>query len=1028
MASPSRRPQPPAFQLPVAGPGVTLGLSSNDDPLQPLRTMADRVGKEVEKFAERVDHWHTHGNEDDQAKYQTTLRMVGKFKDLAESTVKELKRQNDAENKGELAKSMRRRIKNMAELPHPDHEGDLGDSFQSVVPSIESNSAPSSSKVQELRQWQAELATWELLRIIIEHYYHEPGLDVAAAKRKQLAEVGGGSRYSPNIETWNRFLLEDDIAKEKDIILRWLEQTAQSSETDIQSMTEQLEEQSGKDTDSWNVGWLDTRAKIKQEKRLQGVDHPLRPDAVGLRTFERTEPLITQLDPDAPTRQKRRLEKSDDYYERALWMACYEMLRRGTPWEQICEWCKDKNEAWRGVSMGAAYETHPNGGPNIAGPNLGYLYRRMCCYAARGARSQYECALYGLLGGDLKTVEPVCRTWDDHLYAHYNALLLTRFDSYLQKDHSVRQVPRKLTDQFRFKDAVANTGSWEDSAATIIALLKQQKSTAAQSQSPMKLIQGSLIGGSVDDLVYKVGVAISFMLREDSRSGNLIVDPESDPSNPKPKASNEQPKIAAEKCYQNLATDPYALRILVHVLIVLRKGLNVLNVPGFDRWIAVDNVIALYIEFLRLTKRTDLIPLYAAQLHGDRQVHCLARVLADIKSPQDQMRCIALMEQYRINPVDVISRNCQHELEKSGLTNEGNFVSKYEVMERVNDNEYLWPGQRVKRELPGVHLTAKENSLIESLKWYIHLEKEKTCTFIDLTNALKYFLLNGRMGAANKLVSMMSIESLSLIKTEALCGYAFDFTLPGSEKVDQAEISKAIRKLAAASAGRPRPAELPFPGSHGHRKHVMQLRQRSQTYFELQSVVGFVGLLLEWREEEDKLIKAKREGAKVSTKRAKDLFENLVVVLGQLFESFLSQSSDGQTLTKYALASLSDTNPSKPRLEREATEHWRLTLTYIPEVILSYLSVVQAASFFLSRDLSVKAMEVANMVADVANQWVQDAFMETKRMTQLVDMLAVVSKAMLELSEMEEKKSRGSGKKRGSRGATLRIWDVNVRN
>ncbi|KAH7082827.1 hypothetical protein BKA63DRAFT_549338 [Paraphoma chrysanthemicola] len=46
--------------------------------------MAERVGKEVEKFAERLDPWHTHGNEAERAKYQTTVKMIGKFRDVAE--------------------------------------------------------------------------------------------------------------------------------------------------------------------------------------------------------------------------------------------------------------------------------------------------------------------------------------------------------------------------------------------------------------------------------------------------------------------------------------------------------------------------------------------------------------------------------------------------------------------------------------------------------------------------------------------------------------------------------------------------------------------------------------------------------------------------------------------------------------------------------------------------------------------------------------------------------------------------------
>ncbi|ORY18303.1 nuclear pore complex protein-like protein Nup107 [Clohesyomyces aquaticus] len=1025
----------------MAASAFSLAHHAKDDPLQPLRTMADRVGKEVEKFAERVDHWHTHGNEDPKAKYHTTLKMVGKFKDLAESTVKELTRQHEAEHQGELAKSMRRRIKTMADQPAPGQEAEMDDSFQSVVPSIESHSAPSSSKVHELRQWQAELATWELLRIIIEHYHHEPGLDLAAMKRKQLAEVGGGWRYSPNIETWNRFLLEDDQAKEKDIILRWLEQTAQTTETDIQSMTAQLEAQSGKDTDSWNMGWLDTRAKIKQQKRMLGSDRPLQPDVVDQRSLpgSKSEPLITQLDPDAPIRQKRQLEDSDDYYERALWMACYEMLRRGTPWAEICEWCKEKNEAWRGISMGTAYENHPNGGPNVAGRDFGYLYRRVCYFAAIGSHSLYESAIYGLLSGNQEAVEPVCRTWDDHLYAHYNALLLSRFDRYLEEHHQQR-LPQDRNRHFVFKDAVKAIGEWQESPRIVVDLLMHRKSTKAQSISPMKLIQGALISRRVKDLVYQVGLAISTMLRDDPRAGNLIVDPQSDIDNPQSKASDEQPTVPAEKYYHALATDPNALRILVHVLIVMRRGLGEFEVADVDEFFALDNVIALYIELLRVSKRTDLIPLYAAQLEGSRQIHCLARVLADIKNPQDQKRCIALMQQYRINPVDVISRNCYDTLERSGLKDLDKYVSNYEIMERVDEAEYLWPGQRPRRTLPGVEITAKEHALIEALKWNTHLGKEKVHTYAGLISALRYFLLNGRYGAANLLITEMSAESISLIKTDALCGYPFDFNVPGSEIVDKEEIKNALRRIAKATNNHPRP-HFPFPIPSEHTRIVKSLRRTSQTYYELQQLVGIIELMRQWREEEDNLIKAKKEGnTKPSTKRAKDLFENISAILLSIFDKFLTHSSDGRLLsipnTRSRPTSLLNIHDADPIVELadiplERAEHSHIFLAYVPEIILTYLSIAQAGSFFLSRDLSTKAMEMANLVADDRNKWVQDAFLGTKRMTQLVEMLARVSKAMLSLSEIEEGARRSAmagGKKRGSRGETVRIWDVNVRN
>jgi nuclear pore complex protein Nup107 len=126
---------------------------------------------------------------------------------------------------------------------------------------------------------------------------------------------------------------------------------------------------------------------------------------------------------------------------------------------------------------------------------------------------------------------------------------------------------------------------------------------------------------------------------------------------------------------------------------------------------------------------------------------------------------------------------------------------------------------------------------------------------------------------------------------------------------------------------------------------------------------------------------------------------------------------------------ISSSTPSDPTLEDPNT--WRLKLAYIPEIVLAYICVLQTAAFFLQRDSAissaVKAMEIANLVADQENEWLQQLFLESGRMSELVDALASVSKAMLRLNEHDPKK-KGAVKKRGSKGETLRIWDLNAKD
>ncbi|KAF2265832.1 nuclear pore complex protein-like protein Nup107 [Lojkania enalia] len=986
------------------------GPTPDHDPLQPLRAMADRVGKEVEKFAEQVDSWHAQNGRSEKERYRQTLRIVGKFKNIAEATVKELKAHSDTENKGELDKSVRRRIKDINS--DPERRGRGGDHERSIQILTPSSEPP--SKVTELREWQAELATWELLQRIIEHYHPEPGLDVVAQKRAQRAKVGGAYRYSPNHEIWDRFVLEDDHAKEKAIILRWLEQTARNSESDIQSITENLEALSGKDTSNWTSGWLDTKSRIKQVKRMRGKDGPLDPNDVAAENLRQSEGdafLVTQLDPDAMSRQNRALEKSDEYYERALWMVCYEMLRRGVPWEEISEFCKDKNEAWRGVSIGAAYESHPDGGPNVAGPTVGFLFRRMCLYAAKGAKSPYEEAIYGLLSGSYRPVETVCRTWEDHLYARYNALLLSKFDNYLVKEHPHR-VSQTLARKFVFQDASIDIGDWKQSSSKVIQFLKQQRSTSAQALSPLKLIQGSLISRTVDELLYDVGHTIFKMLGQDSRPTNLILGPDTD--------ALTVLSGSPEEHFESLATDPHGFRILVHIYIVLRRGLKLYEDTKFSR--TMDNVLAAYIEFLRFSNRLQPIPLYAAQLDADRQVHCLARILPDVKNPEEQEHFISLMDEYHINAVHVISQNYDIVLHSSKLLERGEKrVFKFEILERTRRDQLLWPGARIKAEFPGLNMDPKDEALIESLQWYNHLGKDIKETFMSLSDALRAFLLNGRLGAAIKLVTEMSVESLSLNKTETLCGYAFDFTVPGTEVQDRSQVDFTPRR--STRRGTVRPSENPKYTAHDHAERVQQLRHLSNTYQELQLLVRAIMTLQEWREEEDNLIRHQTDRSKANIKRAKDLFENLSTIIDAILDTFLEISANGDSFS-----SLPETppNPEKPYLVRmwnERMDFQDIKKIFIPEILIAYLSVIQAYSFFITSNTSIKAMELATVVADDQCAWLQKAFMDSGRMAEFVDALAEVSKAMLRLGARDDKKKT---KKRGSRGEMLRIWDLNA--
>jgi nuclear pore complex protein Nup107 len=110
----------------------------------------------------------------------------------------------------------------------------------------------------------------------------------------------------------------------------------------------------------------------------------------------------------------------------------------------------------------------------------------------------------------------------------------------------------------------------------------------------------------------------------------------------------------------------------------------------------------------------------------------------------------------------------------------------------------------------------------------------------------------GRIGAAMELIKDLSLETLSLTKTQALCGYAFDFLADSAEIQDREEVSA----LRASTSGSNRSSfRLPkIPTEDEHHELVLRLREESRIYLDLQNLVHLIILFQDWRAEEDRLI------------------------------------------------------------------------------------------------------------------------------------------------------------------------------
>jgi nuclear pore complex protein Nup107 len=151
--------------------------------------------------------------------------------------------------------------------------------------------------------------------------------------------------------------------------------------------------------------WLVTREAIKMAKITGGR--------------QSNDRIVSELDPDAPLRQDKSLMPEDGEAERTLLRQVFQYLRVGdlVSAQRVC---RDSNNHWRAASLaGYAVDTG----------KLNGNWRRMCFQIARQPLvERVERAVYGVVCGDLDSVVPVCNSWEDHLWAHFNAIYIWKLE------------------------------------------------------------------------------------------------------------------------------------------------------------------------------------------------------------------------------------------------------------------------------------------------------------------------------------------------------------------------------------------------------------------------------------------------------------------------------------------------------------------------------------------------------------------------------------------------------------------------
>lgn len=695
---------------PALGSPIEFPSSNTQQILRPLQETADRVSRQVEDFARRLDRFHSSRHTDPATLWKDALDLAGAYGSIATS----------------------RKSQTSSDILQARHPSRTRQSLQALAEEGQ----------HEVDRAQNEADLWQLFSLLIS--FQEPEIQATYAKSHKTC-LRGLHRYSSDSEIWETFLSADQFAEEYQEILNWLHRTASASRPSIDDVTESIRHKADRGDGIWSAGWLFTKESIKTQKRNRSWPKPLDRSNPGLQSSHvrksDSQPLVAKIDPDAKFREAAALEEPDEYHEEAAWMACWEMLRRGYPAETVHEWWSERKESWRALStrgaMLSTLKVQERGWTRFTGLWKMNDWAASCYKICRSdaVGTKHEAAVFGLLCGDVQAPLQICQTTDDYVFVHFNAFLIERYRDFgtavAQKEtrHTFQPAPSKY-----------------DEIRRLIQYCHHDEKTKEESQDPLKTIQNVIISKDFDAFFLRQGRALAQIVMTNGQASYLIVSDGVRETN---------------KSAQITASDPDGLRIIAHQQLIL-KSLGYLRDLYAKHEEVVENNLTAYIGWLQQEGKMALIPLYASTLSSPRAARVLGAVIMDITDVKERDLMVKLMTRYELDVSRVLLMQYKLNASASKLMR----VENPRTIKPITITEYFGEGKtrnmKVKADFMGESLDESEELLIRCLEWYRYGNKQCWAQTCRVASGLyKCFITQGKLAAARALSERAPLSAIS---------------------------------------------------------------------------------------------------------------------------------------------------------------------------------------------------------------------------------------------------------------------------
>uniref|UniRef100_A0A2K5DYC6 Nuclear pore complex protein n=1 Tax=Aotus nancymaae TaxID=37293 RepID=A0A2K5DYC6_AOTNA len=316
---------------------------------------------------------------------------------------------------------------------------------------------------------QQEMVTWRLLASL-----YRDRIQSALEEENVFAVTTLNASEKTVVEA---LFQRDSLVRQSQLVVDWLESIAKD---EIGEFSDNIEFYAK------SVYWENTLHTLKQRQLASYVGS--------------VRPLVTELDPDAPIRQKMPLDDLDREDEVRLLKYLFTLIRAGMT-EEAQRLCKRCGQAWRAATLEGwklYHDPNVNGGTELE-PVEGNPYRRIwkiSCWrmAEDELFNRYERAIYAALSGNLKQLLPVCDTWEDTVWAYFRVMVDSLVEQEIQTSvatlDETEELPREYLEVNWTLEKV-----FEELQAT------DKKRVLEENQEHYHIVQKFLILGDIDGLM-----------------------------------------------------------------------------------------------------------------------------------------------------------------------------------------------------------------------------------------------------------------------------------------------------------------------------------------------------------------------------------------------------------------------------------------------------------------------------------------------------------------------------------------------